>query len=553
MDLHLPWWNRLGVRLAAVIGCVSIATITVLLALTLRSQERHLLAQALQSAAIVSDTISSSIQFDMLHDRRAEAYEIMGTVAGQPQVERLRIMDAAGRIRYSMDGAEIGQTPDLKGDACRPCHEGAPPQLPLSSGDRTRVAERDGRRVLAAITPIYNRPACSTASCHVHPPAQRIVGVLELGLGLDMVDRETAVLRRSTVALSMLAIAVLGVVTFAFTHRLVVQPVTQLVEETRRVKLGEVDRGVTVRGATELGVLESSFNEMERAIAVARAERDGVLETLERQVAERSAALEKAQERLIQTEKLSSLGKLSASIAHEINNPLSGILTTAKLLLRTLEDGPLTDTGRSSVVRQLQLVQRETERCTAIVRNLLGFARERPLTISDADIRAALEEALFLIANQIALQNVTLERDLRPIPILQGDFGQLRQAFANILINACDAMPRGGTLRVSCVHVLPADVVEVRIEDTGVGIPREQLSKVLDPFFTTKEKGTGLGLSVVFGVVERHGGRLAIDSEIGVGTAVTIQLPVCHAVAATAPASTTAGAARGEGAAGAAP
>ena len=289
-----------------------------------------------------------------------------------------------------------------------------------------------------------------------------------------------------------------------------------------------------VKSSGELAVLESSFNEMGTALEATRAERDALLAGLERQVRERTEALERAQERLIQTEKLSSLGRLSASIAHEINNPLAGILTTAKLLIRTIGDAP--DPQATWMVRQLGLVQRETERCTAIVRNLLGFARERPLTLTDADVNVALDEALFLVQNQFALQNITLERDLAPVPPVRADFGQLRQAFANIIINACDAMPKGGSLRVRTRALQPEQAVEVVIGDTGTGIPRELLSKVLDPFFTTKEKGTGLGLSVVYGVVERHRGKLSIDSQPGAGTAVTIRLPLVSAVPGAAPA-----------------
>ena len=316
--------------------------------------------------------------------------------------------------------------------------------------------------------------------------------------------------------------------TFAFTHRLVIHPVRRLVAATKRVRAGTLDEHVPVSGSGEIGVLEESFNEMERSLSAARAERNELLQGLERQVRERTAALERAQAQLIQTEKLSSLGKLSASIAHEINNPLAGILTTAKLLIRTIGETP-DDPRTASTIRLLTLVQRETERCSAIVRNLLGFARERALTLTDADVNAALDEALFLVANQLALQGIDLQRDLTPVPAVRSDFGQLRQAFANIMINACDAMPEGGTLRVRSAFVAAEGVIAIEIADTGVGISPEQLTKVLDPFFTTKEKGTGLGLSVVYGVVERHGGRLSIESAPGAGTTVTIRLPLSGA------------------------
>jgi two-component system NtrC family sensor kinase len=324
--------------------------------------------------------------------------------------------------------------------------------------------------------------------------------------------------------LALLAAVMLGFVTVTFTRRMVIRPVSSLVAGTKRVIEGDLAQTVPVTGSNEIAVLESSFNRMERSLAQASAERNQLLDNLERQVRERTAALERAQDQLIQTEKLSSLGRLSASIAHEINNPLAGILTTAKLLIRTLDGSA--DAQTPFLLRHLRLVQRETERCTAIVRNLLGFARERPLTLGDIDVNAALEEALFLASNQITLQNIVLERSLTPLPLVRADFGQIRQAFANLVINACDAMPAGGTLAVRSAVAPTGDAIELSIRDTGHGMSPEVLSKVLDPFFTTKEKGTGLGLSVVYGVVKRHGGRLSIDSAPGQGTTITIQLPV---------------------------
>jgi two-component system NtrC family sensor kinase len=318
-----------------------------------------------------------------------------------------------------------------------------------------------------------------------------------------------------------------GLLTLVLTRRLVVRPVAQLVEATKRVGSGDLDQPAPITGRDEIAALGTSFNRMSAALAVAQAERDQVLQHLEQQVEERTQALAQAQKQLVQTEKLSSLGRLSASIAHEINNPLAGILTVAKLLLRTFQSGAMDEKAQAGAIRHLTLVQRETERCTAIVRNLLGFARERALTVTDADLNAAIDEALFLINNQTSLQGITVSRQLGTLPLVRADFGQLRQAFANIMINACDAMPQGGTLTVTTRHLpAPDEVVVVTIGDTGVGIPREQLSKVLDPFFTTKEKGTGLGLSVVYGIIEHHGGTMTLDSTVGVGTTVTMRVPV---------------------------
>jgi two-component system NtrC family sensor kinase len=170
-------------------------------------------------------------------------------------------------------------------------------------------------------------------------------------------------------------------------------------------------------------------------------------------------------------------------------------------------------------------VQRETERCTAIVRNLLEFARERPIKTGPVDLRAVIDEALTLLGNEARLRNITIEKDFSSFRLVHGDAGQLRQAAMNILINACDAMPGGGVLRIRTVPDEAKHLLDLQVQDTGCGISPENLQKVLDPFFTTKEKGTGLGLSVVYGIVERHGGSVQIQSAVGQGTTVHLRLP----------------------------
>ncbi|MEK6629758.1 MAG: ATP-binding protein, partial [Acidobacteriota bacterium] len=255
-------------------------------------------------------------------------------------------------------------------------------------------------------------------------------------------------------------------------------------------------------------------------------ERQHLLATLEQQVTDRTAALTQAQTQLVQSEKLSSLGRLSASIAHEINNPLAGILTYAKLLVRMLEDDPVDDRTRITAVRHLKLVQRETERCTSIVRSLLDFARQRPLSLKDVDVNVVVEETTTLVGHQAQLQGMTIRTHLEPVPVIQADFGQLRQAFVNIILNACEAMTTGGAVTITSHPGKGGKTVELAFSDTGVGIPPDRLAKIFDPFFTTKERGTGLGLSVVYGIIERHAGTIGIRSEMGAGTTITISLPV---------------------------
>jgi two-component system NtrC family sensor kinase len=464
----------------------------------------------------------------MLQDHRGDAYLIMQDIGRQPGIEMVRMIDADGRITFSTDRAEIGRAVDRQAEACVACHAANEPLHHLDLSERSRVfngGNGSKHRVLGIVTPIYNDGACATAACHAHSPERKVLGVIDVGVSLARLDAETSGFRIRSLVVAALAAAVLGVLLWVFARHHVMRPVAALVQATRRVAKDQLELEVPITWSGELGILAASFNDMTRSLRATKHELDGLMHDLEKQVEERTAALRSAQDQLVRSEKLSSLGKLSASIAHEINNPLAGILTFAKLTVRTLDQGPPDDATRKSLIKHLHLVERETERCSAIVRNLLDFARERPLALKDTNVVAVVDEAIQLLGNQIQIQGVTLERKLAPVPAVDGDFGQLRQAFVNVIMNACEAMPRGGRLVIETAVVQDGRAVEVAFHDSGPGIPPDHLSKIFDPFFTTKERGTGLGLSVVYGIVERHGGKIEIATDVGKGTRVMLRLP----------------------------
>jgi two-component system NtrC family sensor kinase len=524
------WWTRLSVQVTAVITLATAVGGLVFVWLVLRSQQRLLMDQTVRNAAFFSDTLLNSLERQMLRNERAELMAALTAVANQPMMRELRLFDAAGRTAFSSRGEETGRIADMKEATCVACHGTAQRPAVLNAKERSRLVPNHAGRMLATVTPIYNRTECAASGCHAPPSEQRVLGLLEVGVSLSDVDATLGALQRTTAAAGLLTILGVAVVAILFTRRQLVRPIARLAEGVDRVKLGQLKDPVDIQGSGEVADLALAFNDMKAALLDVRRQRQALLDSLETQVRERTAALEKAQERMVQTEKLSSLGRLAASIAHEINNPLAGILTYAKLLVRTLEERSPDDATREKLIRHLKLVEQETRRCTAIVRGLLDFARERPLETTEFDLNAAVAEALGLLRHQMELQNITLEVESGKLPLVSADFGQIRQALLNILINACDAMPGAGVLRVSTRAA--GDTVEVRIQDTGTGIPPENVKKVFDPFFTTKTKGTGLGLSVVYGIVERHGGTLRLESAVGVGTTMTLVLPAAGSLEA---------------------
>src|SRR5512133_2789842 len=435
------------------------------------------------------------------------------------------MMGGSGRVTFSTDRGEISQLVDRRAEACSLCHaEGAPLSHP-SLKERTRTFEGPNHRILGIVAPLYNEEACSSAACHAHPTDRKVLGVLDVEVSLERADMASLAFRWKSLVVAAIVAALLGAGFWFFARAHVVMPVASLVQATRRVARDQLDIEIPVTWSGELGLLATSFNDMTRSLRQTEEELKALMNGLERKVEDRTAALRTAQDQLVRSEKLSSLGKLSASIAHEINNPLAGILTFAKLMVRTLEQGAPDETTRRTLVKNLHLVQRETERCSAIVRNLLDFARERPLAVKDVSVNAVVDEAVQLLANQIQIQGVTLEKRLTDVPLVAADFGQLRQACVNVIMNACEAMTRGGRLVIESALVEDGRRVELAFTDSGPGIPPDVLSKVFDPFFTTKERGTGLGLSVVYGIAERHGGKIEIPSEVGKGTRVALRIP----------------------------
>jgi len=236
---------------------------------------------------------------------------------------------------------------------------------------------------------------------------------------------------------------------------------------------------------------------------------------------------------LIRSEKLASIGQLAAGVAHEVNNPLAGILVYIKLLLKKHKQKKL---QTEQTEEQLKKIARETERCSSIIKNLLDFSRQTEVTLRPVDINKVIEATFSIVGHQINLKNIRLEKKLmRYLPLIQGDFDQIQQALMNIVLNAAQAMPDGGDLVVTTSVADRAktgdsikDAIRIDISDTGFGIPQENMNKLFTPFFTTKEtgKGVGLGLSVVHGIIERHHGKIEIESNPGAGTTFSIYLGI---------------------------
>jgi two-component system NtrC family sensor kinase len=525
-------WPQLGLagKLALSIVVSTAALFSLFGYLTLRLERQQSEDMVLESADRISDVIQRSTRYQMLRNDRDALYQVITTIGAEPGIRRIRIFNEEGRISFSTDAAEMNTLVDKRAEACYACHAQEAPLTRLDRPDRARIfTDAQGERVLGLIRPIENQPGCSNTGCHAHPPERRILGVIDTDLSLATVDARLAQHQRHLIGFTALATILLSLLSVAFVWQVVHKPVKELTAGTKKVAEGSLDYRLPVRSRDELGTLAASFNKMTEDLAGARAELTDWARTLEQRVEEKTQELQRAQAILVASEKMAALGKLAATVAHEVNNPLSGILTYARLTLRTLEGGDVSPAAREEMMEQLRVVTRESRRCGEIMRNLLTFARQAPPLREPQQMNILVERALTLVGHQLELQGVELEKRLAPeLPLVSCDAGQVQQVVLALLVNATEAMAHGGQLGVGTEFDPAKNVVRVRVRDNGVGIPLESLPHIFEPFFTTKEsqQRTGLGLAVARSIVEQHGGSIVANSRPGEGTEFVVTLPL---------------------------
>jgi two-component system NtrC family sensor kinase len=350
------------------------------------------------------------------------------------------------------------------------------------------------------------------------------VGMLSVGI---LESTYTAI--RDRVILSFFGIATIGfLLIIGITYymiRNIIRPIGEMVGATRNIIAGRFDQEVRSDSPSEIALLAQSFNAMLKSLRQMKGDLEEWGRTLEEKVKQRTEELVAMQARVAQSERLASLGMLAAGVAHEVNNPLGGILA---LTVLSVEDMREDDPNREN----LEEVVRQTERCRDIVRGLLEFSRQSKGNTEPVDLNAVLEDTLSLVGKQAMFFNIHVVERLDPqLPPVLADRSQFQQVFMNILMNAVQAMDERGTITIMTRHEAVADSVEVAISDTGHGIPPEQIDRIFDPFFTTKAsgQGTGLGLSIAYGIVTTHRGTISVQSEVGIGSTFTIRMPVAPA------------------------
>lgn len=449
------------------IGAILLAVVLVYATIAVRMQAAHLEMLAQREAELIVAVTERAIERAMTEGKTDQVRAILEEIGALPHLVALWIADAGGKI--------VG-----------------------SSTPADQAAEAVG-----ISRPIPNRPACH--GCH--GADRTLLGAIHARVAFPSVVSHVAGQWTVMVLPAILALVAAGALIAIYFTLVVGRRIGALSHAIRRVQAGDLTAKVPQDDHDELGRLGESFNVM-----VAR------LGDAQRQLEDRHAA------EIRRAEHLAALGKVAAGIAHEINNPLAGMQNCVRTLLK----GTIDERRRA---RYLEMLREGLARIDRIVSQLLNFARESPPRLARTDLAAVVTDALALVEHEVQARNIVCAVAFEPgLPALVADARQLEQVFLNIVMNALEAMPPGGTITITAgVRRRDGDrFVEARIADTGVGIPPENLPRVFDPFFTTKEvgNGTGLGLSVSYGIVKAHGGAIEVESEVGKGSTFVVVLPV---------------------------
>ena len=428
--------RKIGIKLTFGVVLTVLLAISIFAFFSIQSERRSLLTEVERHANQLSEHVKSDTVYDMLHNDRERIHRGIRRIGAQDSIDRVRVFNKSGEIIYSSDPTDIGKMVDKQAESCYLCHSAGKPLEHLETGKRTRVfrPDPDSARLFGIINPIYNSQSCWTAACHAHPESQTVLGVLDITMPLTEVDKNIRQSQLAIVIFAVSAILILSLIVGFMVRWWIGRPVGDLLTGMKQVAGGNLAHRVAVNRDDELGALARSFNNMTDNLAQARLQ-------------------------LFQSDKLASLGRLAAGVAHEINNPLTAVLTYSSYLQKRSQ-------GQPEIREDLDVIVSETIRCREIVKSLLDFARQTVPKKRKADINAIINRAVTVIENQLALGRVKLVMDLEAeLPDVTVDANQIQQVFINLMVNASDAIGEGtGTIKITskAISIRPSGFLQIK-------------------------------------------------------------------------------------------
>jgi len=535
-SIYFHLWSSIYGRAVTIIT-LSLVLLFILFGIIFRSvYEGNLNAVIRQNGNNVGSIVEGSLYHSMLENDKSTLQSTLDIINTMSGIDDVNMYDSKDSLVYSSFTSDPSShsNPD-----CRSCHRNISEMFPgkeksyviLGVKTACKMHYNDtGHRHLLIRSPILNERSCYTASCHAHSESDVVLGSLVIKMPLTELDNAVKISTARYYILATLATLILVSLLILFTREKIKNPLNDIVEASMAVSSGNKEARLKIKPGQldDIRMVSQAFNDMLDNLQSATEELHNWSQQLEYKVQKKSEELGAAQNELIHIERIASLGKLSSSVAHEINNPLSSILVYSKLIHKQLSNPELSDSKRETILKNLKLIETETKRCGDIVKGLLEFSKKDQEDFESKHLHKILDETCDLMAHTLLIANIRFSRDFGAMSdLIFCSPNQVKQACVAILVNASEAVSDNGEIVVSTRNPDKENII-IDISDNGIGIPQDDIQHIFEPFFSTKHdtSGIGLGLAIAHGIIKSHNGKVDVKTELGKGTTISITFPL---------------------------
>jgi two-component system NtrC family sensor kinase len=489
-----------------------------------------------QSGNNIGSIVEGSLYHSMLENDKGALQSTLDIINTMSGIDDVNMYDDKDSLVYSSFSSD---TTSHSNPNCLSCHENIKSMFPrkektyriIDVKSECNMNQNDNmHRHLLIRSPILNEKSCYTSSCHAHQESDEVLG--SLIIKIPLIDLDNAVKKSSAefYVLATFSTLLLVSILILFTRKKIKNPLNDIIKASMAVSNGNKSTRLEIKPnqLDDMRMVSQAFNDMLDNLQSATEELRNWSQQLEYKVQKKSEELGAAQNELIHIERIASLGKLSSSVAHEINNPLSGILIYTKLIYKQLSNPELYASKKDSILKHLKLIENETKRCGDIVRGLLDFSRKDQEDFELKHLHEILQATYELMIHPIKIANISFLTDFAAkSDLISCSPNQIKQACVAIIVNASEAVLENGEIVISTRNP-DGDTIRIDISDNGIGVPEDDIPHIFEPFFSTKHdtSGIGLGLAIVHGIVKSHNGKIEVKSELGKGTTISISLPI---------------------------
>lgn len=501
--------------------------------------EKYLNTVILESGNNVGSLVEGALYHSMLENDKKSLQNILDVIHTLPGIEDVNMYDGNNELvfaTYDYDEDEYNRA------NCKGCHTDLDAMFPgkektykiITPDDECMMnSSKSGQRQLMIRSPILNSPTCYLSSCHAHGKNDVVLGSLIIRVPLEDLDEAVGESTMQFYVLATLTTIVLAMLLIFITKRHIKNPLNELIRASVAVSNGDRDTRVEIRPdqLEDMRMVSLAFNDMLDNLQTATTELENWSQQLEYKVQKKSEELGAAQNELINIERLASLGKLSSSVAHEINNPLAGILVYTKLVYKQLDNPELTEEKRKQMLKYLTLIENETKRCGDIVKGLLDFSKKDQDDFEPRHLHELMQETHELLMHTMKIADINFQSELSArYDLIYCSPNQIKQCGMAILVNATEAVGENGEIMVRTSNP-DEDSILIEVMDNGIGISQDDLPHIFEPFYSTKQEahGIGLGLAITHGIIQSHHGKISVRSEPGLGTTISVVFPLIKA------------------------